>query len=79
MWHNREAVTKNLPPSFSGFKNCVYIIDCTEIFIERSQNQLAQAQVYSNYKSYNTVKYLIGITPVGAVSSSDKMITLKSR
>ena len=34
MWHNKEAVTKNLPPSFSGFKNCVYIIDCMEIFIE---------------------------------------------
>ena len=43
--------------------------------------------MYSNYKSLNTVKYLIGITLVGAVSflsygwggrASDKMITLNS-
>ena len=63
------------------------MIDCTEIFIERPQNQLARAQVYSNYKSHNTVKYLIRITPVGAVSFlfyvwggrvSDRMITLNA-
>ena len=64
----REAVRENLPFSFSSFKNGIGIIDCTEIFIEQPQNQLARAQVYSNYKSYNTVKYLIGITPAFAVS-----------
>ena len=63
-----EAVRKNLPSSFSSFKNCVCIIDCTEIFIEKPQNQLAQAQVFSNYKSHNAVKYLIGITTAGAVT-----------
>ena len=63
------------------------MIDCTEIFIERLQNQLARAQVYSNYKSHNTVKYLIRITPAGAVSFlfygwggrvSDRMIILNA-
>ena len=87
MWPNREAVRKNLSSSFSSFKNCVYIIDCTEIFIERQQNRLAQAQVHSNYNSHNTFKYLIRITPAGAVSFlfygwgervSDRMITLNS-
>ena len=68
VWPNREAVRKNLPSSFSSFKNCVCIIDCTEIFIEQPQNQLAQPKVYSNYKSDNTVKDLIGITPAVAVS-----------
>ena len=65
---DREAGRKKLPSSFSSFKNCVCIIDCIEIFIEEPQNQLARAQVYSNYKSHNKVKYLIGITPAGAVS-----------
>ena len=58
----REAVRENLPFSFSSFKNCIDIIDCTEIFIEQPQNQLARAQVYSNYKSHNTVKYLIAVS-----------------
>ena len=58
----REAVRENLPFSFSSFKNCIDTIDCTEIFIEQPQNQLARAQVYSNYKSHNTVKYLIAVS-----------------
>ena len=87
IWPDRKAVGENLPSSFSSFKNCVCIIDWTEIFFERPQNQLATTQVYSNYKSHNTVKYLIGLIPAGAVSclfygwgecASDKMITLNS-
>ena len=47
----------------------------------------ARAQTYSNYKSTNTIKYLIGITPSGGISflsagwggkASDKLITLNS-
>ena len=87
VWPDREAVRKKLSSSFSSFKNFLCTIDCTEIFTERPQNQLARAQVYSNYKSHNIVKYLIGIIPAGAVSflsygwggrTSEKMITLNS-
>ena len=50
------------------FKDCVCIIDCSEIFIERPKNLIARAQTRSNYKHNNTSKYLIGITPAGAKS-----------
>ena len=65
----------------------MYIIDCTEVFIERPFSLNARAHTFSNYKSRNTVKYLVGITPSGAVSflsacsggrASDKEITLNS-
>jgi hypothetical protein len=41
-------------------------------FIERPSNLLARAETWSNYKHHNTVKYLIGITPQGAVSFLSK-------
>ena len=60
------------------------IIDCYEIFIEKPSNLMAKSQTYSNYKSRNTVKVLIGITPQGTISfvsktwggrTSDKFLT----
>ena len=82
VWSEREALRENLPACF----NC-FIIDCTEIYIEGPLNLNARAYTFSNYKSHNTIQYLIGITPAGAVSflsagwgrrASDKEITLKS-
>lgn len=49
-------------------KDVSTIIDCFEIFIDRPSNLMARAQTYSSYKSHNTVKVLIGITPQGVVS-----------
>ena len=43
------------------------IIDCSEIFIERPSSLSARAETYSNYKSHNTVKFLIAISPTGAI------------
>ena len=68
-WPSREEVRKTLPECFHGkFQKAVVIIDCTEIFIERATNLLVRLQTWSNYKSHNTVKYLIGITPQGTIS-----------
>ena len=87
IWPEREALRENLPHALALLKKCVCIIDCTEIYIEPPLNLNARAQIFSNYKSHNTIKYLIGITPAGAISflsagqgerSLDKEITLKS-
>ena len=72
-WPSREELIKTMPMEFrTNFKQCVVIIDCFEIFIERPTNLKARAQTWSNYKHHNTVKFLIGISPQGAISFISK-------
>ena len=69
VWPDHGTIKKHLLCSFKkNFKDCVSIRDCSEIFTERPKNLTAGAQTWSNYKHNNTSKYLIGITPAGAIS-----------
>ncbi|KAJ8977271.1 hypothetical protein NQ317_003973 [Molorchus minor] len=89
IWPEREDVMKNMPFCFQEHfgKKATVIIDCFEIFIERSSNLDAAAKTWSNYKHHHTIKFLIGITPQGAICfisnayggrASDKFITENS-
>ena len=87
VWPSRGALRQHLPSAFKSYKNCACIIDCTEIFIQRPLNLEARAITWSNYKHTNTIKYLIGISPAGAVTFlshgwggriSDKQLTIES-
>lgn len=87
-WPVREINQQNMPPVFKQlYPNCRCIIDCSEIFIETPKNFDARSKTYSNYKKHNTIKFLIGITPVGTISFlsqcwggrvSDKNLTQES-
>lgn len=73
-WPERPELIMSMPMSFRvkfGTK-ITTIIDCFELFIERPGNLTARATTWSHYKSHNTVKYLIGITPQGTVSFISK-------
>jgi len=70
MWPSRESLRKTMPMEFRsifGTKVAV-IIDCFEVFTDRLSNLLARAQTWSSYKHHNTVKFLIGCFPQGAIS-----------
>lgn len=85
---NRTEIKKNLPLVFKiRYSNVQCIIDCFEIQIEKPNDPTRQAQTWSQYKSCNTIKYLIGCTPAGFISFiskgyggriSDKAITHRS-
>ena len=69
IWPDRDALRRTLPMDFlKHCPNCVVIIGCFEIFMDCPLTPLAKAQTFSPYKHHNTVKYLMGITPHGAVS-----------
>lgn len=85
-WPDRETLIKTMPSIFQekfGEKITV-IIDCFEIYFQKSGVPSASCSSWSNYKHDFTGKYLIGITPQGTISfisdgyggrSSDKFIT----
>ena len=69
-WLERADLHKTMPFCYRmnyGLK-ITSIIDCFELFIEKPSNLLAKACTWSQYKHYNTAKYLISITPQGTVS-----------
>ena len=51
----------------TGYRRTTCIIDCSEVFIERPASMLACFQTYLDYKSHNTFKFLVAISPTGAV------------
>ncbi|KAI7794583.1 uncharacterized protein LOC130572003 isoform X2 [Triplophysa rosa] len=67
-WPTRNAVLKKMPKCFQKkYRQCRCIIDYIEVFIETPRCMMDQAQTWSNYKHRHTVKYLVGLTPAGAV------------
>ena len=87
VWPDRQMIWKTLPDCFKAlYARATCIIDCSEIFIERATSLSARSETYSNYKSHNTAKFLVAISPTGAIifiskcwggRTSDKMITSK--
>jgi hypothetical protein len=85
---DKEHIRANLPKPFQkSYPNLKGILDCTEFFIQRPRDLALQAMTHSDYKSHNTAKVLVCITPRGKISfiskayggrSSDKQIVRDS-
>lgn len=66
-WPSRDKIDKHMPLPFKRkYPKTRVIIDATEFFVQRPRNPTAQSHTWSNYKSKNTFKALVGITPNGA-------------
>ena len=64
-----EQVTATLPHTFKErYPKTYVIVDASEIFIETPNDLQLQSSTWSNYKHHNTLKFLVGCTPNGAVS-----------
>ena len=52
---------------FGRFPMARVILGCTEICTGKPSSLQANKAIYSHYKSHNTIKYLVGISPHPAV------------
>lgn len=85
---SRELINSWMPRTFrSRYPNTRIIIDCFEIQCQRPSGLMNQSVTFSDYKSRNTFKVLIGCSPSGLVSfvseayggrMSDKEVTMQS-
>lgn len=86
-WPTKEQVLYKRPKCFKPFPRTRVIIDCTEFFIQRPSIPSSQRKTWSSYKSHNTVKLLVAVTPRGSIcylsrlwsgNVSDRQITKES-
>ena len=63
------------PKAYRNFPNLRGIIDCTEFYIETPKRLPSQRNTYSNYKSRNTFKLLISISPIAHINFISNMFT----
>ena len=52
VWPDRQMIRETLPECFKlHYPRATCIIDCSEVFIERTTSLSARSETYSNYKS----------------------------
>ena len=67
-WPDRSTIQSTMPAAFKElYPHTTAIIDATEIRVLIPSSLLLQSQTYSSYKSKNTFKALIAISPTGHV------------
>jgi len=65
----KELIIKSTPNKFHalfGRNRLVGVLDCTECRMQIASNKMAQRATWSAYKHFNSVKFLVIISPCGA-------------
>ena len=87
-WPSIKVIDVTIPPCFAKYPSTRVIIDRIEMQVQRPTSLLQQSVIYSQYKSRNTFKVLVGISPCGLVTFlsplrgrrvSDREITAQSK
>ena len=76
IWPEWEDVAASMPHSFrENYPHTFIIIDATELRCQVPSSLALQAKLYSAYKSYTTLKGLVGIAPNGAFTFISRLYT----
>lgn len=69
VWPSKVKVKQHLPESFKGrYENVRGILDCTELKCELPKDYQRHSEMYSDYKSHDTFKGLVCISPSGWIT-----------
>lgn len=76
LWAPREIIDSTMPAAFAEkYASTRVILDATEIKCEVPSSLSLQSSTYSSYKSSNTFKGLVGISPNGLVTFVSELFT----
>ena len=68
IWPHRDVILANMPEDFKNqYGRTMIIIDCLELKLQTPSSRVRQSQTYSDYKSANTLKCLIGVDANGGI------------
>ena len=68
VWLPRETIRACCPESFrENYPRTTMIVYRAETFIQSPTNLKTRSETFSNYKSHNTAKYLVDISPHGQI------------
>lgn len=68
-WPPKQSIKNLCPLQFRlSFSDIQSVVECFEIEIEKPSNPVYQSLTWSEYKSCNTIKYFVSITPDGLVN-----------
>ena len=68
-----EDLKLHVPKCFKKFSDTRVVLDCTEIFIQNPSSLENKSLTFSNYKSHNTFKALVGVSMTGVVVFISKL------
>lgn len=67
-WPEKEEILANIPDCFRKYSKTRMVLHCTEVPVEKPSCLQCRTHLYSHYKSCETVKVCVGITPCGMIS-----------
>lgn len=69
---NMSTISKYRPIIFQKFPNVRIILDCTEIPVSKPKCLCCRVKTYSHYKTTQTIKFMVGISPSGLITFVSK-------
>ena len=67
-WPTKDIVIETMPDCFKAiYPNKRVIIDCTDLFCQKSSSFIIQSSLLSHFKHHITYKGLVGVSPSGTI------------